>query len=95
MRKDIKAINEAFSKVIKENYAEMEEMENTPSEDAENVTPGLDAKHDKAFYTFWEDIADRMSDDVLESTMYMIKNFDALNKLIKEEHAYRSQSFEA
>jgi hypothetical protein len=26
----------------------------------------------------------------LESTMYMIKEFNALNGLVKEEHGYRS-----
>ncbi len=158
MRKDIKAINEAFRKVINENTqpkgfeavlddvmalyqkghikdesqaidiltAELgrdltpqEEQEVTgyfdgtdmymkdafSSEDAEeadkelsdnqSMTVGEQAKHDKAFYSFWEDIVDRMSDDVLESTMYMIKEFDALNALLKEEYAYRTQSFEA
>jgi len=67
---------------------------NEPS-DNKSMTNTEEAKHDKAFYTFWEDIVDRMSDDVLESTLYMIKNFDALNALIKEEHGYRTQSFEA
>jgi len=58
--------------------------------DNKSMTVGEQAKHDKVFYAFWEDIVDRMSDDVLESTMYMIKEFDALNDLIKEEYEYRN-----
>ena len=48
------------------------------------------AKHDKVFYAFWEKIFDEMPDDVLESTIVMIKEFNALNQLAKEEHGYRS-----
>ena len=51
-------------------------------------------KHDKIFYAFWEDIFDNMSDEVLESTMFMIKKFNALNDLAKEEHCYRNETIE-
>lgn len=30
-------------------------------------------KHDKTFYAFWEKVFDEMPDDVLESTIVMIK----------------------
>jgi hypothetical protein len=85
MRKDIQAINEAFSKVHKE------QSDNTDME-AAPTSPKIseDKKHDDIFYRTWENIVDRMSDDVLESTMYMIKQFDALNDLIKEEYEYRN-----
>jgi hypothetical protein len=63
--------------------------DNEPS-DNKSMTIGEQDKHDKAFYAFWENIVDRLSDDVLESTMYMIKEFDALNDLIKEEYEYRN-----
>ena len=71
------------------------EESNKELSDNKSMTVGEQAKHDKVFYAFWEDIVDRMSDDVLESTMYMIKEFNALNDLVKEEYAYRTQSFEA
>jgi hypothetical protein len=45
--------------------------------------------HDKVFYAFWEKIFDEMPDNVLESTLVMIKEFNALNQLAKEEHGYR------
>jgi hypothetical protein len=51
-------------------------------------------KHDKVFYSFWEKIFDEMPDDVLESTIVMMKKFNALNELAKEEHGYRSAGFE-
>jgi hypothetical protein len=51
-------------------------------------------KHDKVFYAFWEKIFDEMPDDVLESTLVMIKEFNSLNQLAKEEHGYRSQGME-
>ena len=71
------------------------DWDNKEPRDNKSMTVGEQAKHDKAFYSFWENVVDRMPDDVLESTMYMIKNFNALNKLVKEEYAYRTQSFEA
>lgn len=49
------------------------------------------AKHDRIFYAFWENIFDKMSDEVLESTIYMINQFNALNDLAREEHGYRSE----
>lgn len=102
MRKDIKAINEAFSKVINEAAEEsaFSQVDNAEWSDAwsdkkepsdnNDMANTEEAKHDKAFYAFWENIVDRLSDDVLESTMYMIKEFDALNDLIKEEYEYRN-----
>lgn len=51
-------------------------------------------KHDKVFYAFWEKIFDEMPDDVLESTMVMIKEFNALNDLAKEERGYRTAGME-
>ena len=50
--------------------------------------------HDKVFYAFWEKVFDEMPDDVLESTLVMIKEFNALNQLAKEEHGYRSAGME-
>lgn len=47
-------------------------------------------EHDRKFYAFWEKIFDEMPDDVLESTLVMIKEFNALNDLAEEEQAYRS-----
>jgi len=51
-------------------------------------------KHDKVFYKFWEKVFDEMPEDVLDSTLVMIKEFNALNKLAKEEHGYRSAGME-
>lgn len=51
-------------------------------------------KHDKVFYAFWEKIFDEMPDDVLESTIVMIKEFNALNDLAKEERGYRTAGME-
>lgn len=47
-------------------------------------------KHSQVFYSFWEKFVDSIPDDVLESTIFMIKNSNSLNELIKEEHGYRN-----
>lgn len=60
-------------------------------DDNKSMTATEQAKHDKVFYAFWEDIFDKMSDEVLESTIYMINQFNALNDLAREEHGYRSE----
>jgi hypothetical protein len=67
--------------------AEDEEM---GSEDAEE---SVAKKHDDIFYRVWENVVDRLSDEELEATAYMIRNYDALNKLIKEETRYRVSQF--
>jgi hypothetical protein len=89
MRKDIKAINEAFSKVHKE------QSDNTNMET--NISPKVsdDQKHNILFYRTWEGIVDGLSDDQLTSTLYMIRNFDELNKLIKDEYRYRNEMVES
>ena len=58
------------------------------------MTNAEQEKHDKVFYAFWEDIFDNMSDEVLESTIFMIKKFNALNALAKEEHDYRNETID-
>lgn len=52
------------------------------------------AEHDRKFYAYWEKIFDAMPDDIVESTVVMIKKFNALNELAKEEQAYRSAGME-
>lgn len=47
-------------------------------------------KHSQVFYSFWEKFVDGIPDDVLESTIFMIKSSNALNELIKEEYGYRN-----
>jgi hypothetical protein len=92
MRKDIQAINEAFSKVHKE-QSDNTDMEAAPTSDK----PGRSStkfkiqrtNYDRIFYNIWEDIVDRLSDEELEATMHMIKNYDELNKLIKDQARYR------
>lgn len=46
--------------------------------------------HAEIFYKFWERLIEGMPDDVLESTMLMIKNCNELNNLVKQEHGYRN-----
>lgn len=81
MRKDIQAINEAFSKVHKE-QSDNTDMEATP----ESTKFAL---MNRTFYNIWEDIVDRLSDDELKATQHMITHYDELNKLIDEEYRYR------
>jgi hypothetical protein len=50
--------------------------------------------HEERFYKFWEKLIEGMPDDVLESTMLMIKNCNELNELIKQEHGYRNADME-
>lgn len=50
--------------------------------------------HEEIFYKFWENLIQGMPDDVLESTMLMIKNCNELNELIKQEHGYRNANME-
>jgi len=97
MRKDIQAINEAFSKVHKE-QSDNSGMEAAPSSDK----PGRSStkfsiqrkNYDQIFYNTWEDIVDRLSDEELEATMHMIKRYDELNKLVDEEYRYRNSTIE-
>jgi hypothetical protein len=92
MRKDIQAINEAFSKVHKE-QSDNTDMEAAPTSDR----PGRSStkfkiqrtNYDQIFYNIWEDIVDRLSDDELKATQHMITHHDELNKLIDEEYRYR------
>lgn len=51
-------------------------------------------EHDRKFYAYWERIFDSMPDDIVESTVVMIKKFNALNELAKEEQAYRAAGME-
>lgn len=92
MRKDIQAINEAFSKVHKE------QSDNTDMEAASTSDkPGRSStkfsiqrtNYDQIFYNIWEDIVDRLTDDELKATKHMIAHHDELNKLIDEEYRYR------
>ena len=53
------------------------------------MTVGELDKHDKVFYNFWEKVFQDIPDDVLESTLVMIKEFNSLNEIAKEEHGYR------
>lgn len=50
--------------------------------------------HEEVFYRYWERLISSIPDDVLESTIYMIKEFDDLNLLVKQEHGYRKASME-
>jgi hypothetical protein len=67
-------------------FSQVDNAETTDAWDPE----GEEKKHDRAFFSYWENIVDRMPDDVLESTLYMIKKFNALNDLVKEEYEYRN-----
>lgn len=78
MRKDIQAINEAFSKVHKE------QSDNNGMTNADKLK-----QYDQIFYNIWEDIVDRLSDDELKATQHMISHYDELNKLVDEEYRYR------
>jgi hypothetical protein len=49
-------------------------------------------EEENTFYSVWENIVDRLSDKELEATIAMIDKYrDALNRLIREEYAYRNQ----
>ena len=61
MRKDIQAINEAFSKVHKE------QSDNTDMEAAPTSPTNFDLIN-RTFYNVWEDVVDRLSDEELEAT---------------------------
>jgi len=87
MRKDIQAINEAFSQVHKE------QSDNTDMKEAP-TSPTNFALINRTFYNVWEDIVDRLSDEELEATMHMIKKYDELNKLVDEEYRYRNSTIE-
>lgn len=50
--------------------------------------------HEEVFFKYWERLISSMPDDVLESTIYMIKEFDDLNLLVKQEYGYRKASME-
>ena len=50
--------------------------------------------HEEIFYKFWERLIEGMPDDVLESTMIMIENYNELNQLVKQEHDYRNAHME-
>lgn len=87
MRNDIQAINEAFSKVHKE-QSDNTDMEATP---ASPKKFSLQRKnYDQIFYNAWDHIVNELSDEELEATMHMIKNYDELNQLIKDQARYRS-----
>lgn len=66
--------------VIKRNSSTIEEMTIGESDDRSNI-----------FYTFWEKFVDTIPDDVLEATVFMIDDSNALNNLIEEEYGYRNQ----
>ena len=78
MRKDIRAINEAFSKVHKE-QSDNTDMEAAPTSDK----PGrLSTKfsiqrtnYDQIFYNKWEDIVDRLTDDVKNNKLPETQGF--------------------
>jgi len=57
-----------------------------------NVTINQDSQHQERFYQFWEKLFDGMSDEVLESTIYMIKEYNELNTLAKQEQGYRNST---
>ena len=48
-------------------------------------------KIETVFYNTWEDIIERLSDEQLDATMYMIKRYNDLNKLIDEQYRYRNE----
>ena len=50
--------------------------------------------HGEIFYKFWERLIEGMPDDVLESTMIMINNYNELNSLVMQEHGYRNAHME-
>ena len=77
--------------------AALENIVSSSSEDEEHTddtsaapTIGEDTKQDAIFYRTWESIIDNLSDEALEATMYMIKNFNELNNIVKEEYRYRN-----
>jgi hypothetical protein len=97
MRKDIQAINEAFSQVHKE-QSDNTDMEAAPTSDKAGRSStkfSIQRKnYDQIFYNVWENIVDRLSDEELEATMHMIKKHDELNKLVDEEYRYRNSTIE-
>ena len=49
-------------------------------------------EEENTFYSVWENIVDRLSDEELKATIVMIDKYrDALNRLIREEYVYRNQ----
>ena len=81
MRKDIQTINEAYESIRKPFANATEEV--------------LSEEQKEIFYNFWERLIDEMPDDVLESTLMMIKKHNELNKLVKQEHGYRNAHIES
>ena len=81
MRKDIQTINEAYESIRKPFDNATEEV--------------LSEEQKDIFYNFWEKLIDEMPDDVLESTLMMIKKHNELNKLVKQEHGYRNAHIES
>jgi hypothetical protein len=47
-------------------------------------------KYSDTFYSYWEDLLDRMPGDVLEATMHMIKHSDEVNVMIADEFEFRN-----
>jgi hypothetical protein len=85
MRKDIEAINEAY------------DQSSGREEDKAFLNPYQDrTEHAKEmeviFYKFWEEISDKLSDEQLKATMFMIRHYDALNMVIKDEYRYRTSA---
>lgn len=57
----------------------------------QNKYPTIDPREVK-FYDLWEDFFDKMSDEDLEIAIYMIKRYNALNQVAKDEYAYRTHA---
>jgi hypothetical protein len=47
-------------------------------------------KYEKAFYNIWEGFVNDLSDDDLDATVYMIKKYNELSKLVLDEKRYRT-----
>lgn len=47
-------------------------------------------KYEKAFYNIWEGLVNDLSEDDLDATVYMIKKYNELNKLVLDEKRYRT-----
>ena len=47
-------------------------------------------EYEKTFYNIWEGLVNDLSDADLDATLYMIRKYNELNKLVQDEKRYRT-----
>jgi hypothetical protein len=93
--KEFRGIDVEFDKEQEHMYVvDSEDEEAAPTSDKPGRSStkfSLQRKnYDQIFYNAWDHIVNELSDEELEATMHMIKNYDELNQLIKDQARYRS-----